>query len=103
MEAIMSTDNVTPIRGAGTGDTKPPRRQRKSGPHEQKAEIAFGGIGEGPDTLTIWQGLRGVCRELQLIQASIDSESIDRYGELGAAAEVLAGLLEARLMVGINV
>jgi hypothetical protein len=54
--------------------------------------------GKGPDPLTVWQGLRGVCRELGEL-GERDHEVLDRFQRLGAAADVLSKLLDERLVI----
>ncbi len=70
-------------------------------PEQQRAEISFGGIGEGPDSLTIWQGLRGVCRALHEAGGHINSDTVDQFGNLSSAALVLSDLMEDRLMIAV--
>jgi hypothetical protein len=75
----MSNDKVTPSK------RRAPRK---------KSEISFGGSGEGPGALIIWQGLRGVCREMDMIE----TDGVNRYIGLAAAAAVLSQLLEDRML-----
>jgi hypothetical protein len=89
-------DNVTPIRPDGNQPPASPRKPREPR-RRQKVEIAFGGVGEGPNTLLIWQGLHGVCCQLRDMGGSTDD--VDQYVRLSAAAAVLAGLLDDRLML----
>lgn len=94
----MSADNVTSIGGVDQ-PRKVPRTPKKDRRPQQRVEISFGGIGQGPDSLTIWQGLRGVCRALHDVGGRIDSDTVDQFGNLSAAALVLSELMEDRLMI----
>jgi hypothetical protein len=94
----MSTQNLTQI---SSGGGQPPNLSRKGRTKpKQTADIAFGRSkeDEGLDTLTVWQGLRGVCKALDDLHA-LSSNSIDTMADLGAAARVLAELMEDRLMI----
>lgn len=96
----MSADNVTPIR-SGSAD-QPPRPPGKPRGPRQKPALAFSdpdAVDGGPSTLAIWQGLRGVCRALADIEGRRNDDCVERFSTLGAAADVLAQLMEQRLMI----
>lgn len=81
------------------------RRQRDTIPAEHSAAEAAEaqatadraelteGDADGPVTLYVYQGLRGVCNALDPIAERRD---IDLYADLSAAAAVLIGMLEER-------
>lgn len=83
----MSADNVTPFPPSG----QPPKPKRRKQPPIglQFAE----GDSDGPGTLYVYQGLRGVCNALDEIDERRD---LDLYADLSAAAAVLIGILEER-------
>ena len=84
----MSTDNVTPFPPA----PKPKKRKLPGRPAGVALQFADGGA-DGPSTLHVYQGLRGVCSALDS-----DSNDIDLLGDLSAAAAVLIGILEERFL-----
>jgi hypothetical protein len=96
----MSTDNVTSTSSGDSPPPKPARTPKKDRrPKQQRVEISFGWFGEGPDSLTIWQGLRGVCVAMNEVGGLIGHETTNQFGNLSAAALVLSDLLEDRLML----
>jgi hypothetical protein len=93
----MSTDNVTPIRPPSGQPPKRTPQERKKKP-EPQPDLSFSG-GKGPSSATIWYGLRGVCSALEAIDGRINSDTVERYSNLSAAAAALSKLLEDRLML----
>lgn len=87
----MSTDNVTPFPSSG-----PPSKPKKR--KAERVGLKFGtGDSEDRTTLDVYIGLRGVCHALN--RAGGTTKEIDLYADLSAAAAVLVGILEERLLL----
>ena len=97
--ATGNAENVTPIRTIGSEPPSPPKPSRKRRPSQPTPDLAFlDQVGNGPDTFTIFKGLKGVCRAMKEVEGIIDGDSVEQYGCLGDAAYVLVELLEDRML-----
>jgi hypothetical protein len=95
----MSTDNnVVPIRSSDAGGDAPKSPGRSKRPKKPRVALAFAERGDegGPSTYVLWSGLQGVLRAMTEFEAPIGPESHERYEQLGAAADSLMRILEAR-------
>lgn len=86
----MSADNVTQFP---SGDQPSKPRKRKV----ERVGLKFGaGDSEDYTTLDVYVGLRGVCHALNTAGGTV--RQIDLYTDLSAAAAVLIGILEERML-----
>ncbi|MGH3626909.1 MAG: hypothetical protein ACRET2_02625 [Steroidobacteraceae bacterium] len=88
----MSAGNVTPFPSKGQ-----PAKPKKHKAERIGLKFAVGGE-NGSTTLDIWIGLRGVCNALD--SAGGSTRDLDQYTDLSAAAAVLFGMLDERMLSG---
>jgi hypothetical protein len=96
----VNADNVTPIHSGGTPPERPRRRPRER--VRLYLKLTHSKEDEGFTTLDVVNGLRGVCRALDLAAVDSSCSDIDHVGDLAMAARVLSEMVGDRVEISLR-